>query len=235
MIYNKIKTIKAKGLLGAVDLEWNLSGGVNILSGYNGSGKSTLLRALSQFLIYGQLSQCGSGTINRIEVESVDAAIESDDVIALNRGELTLDSDVDVVDKSVSPERYEKFCDIINTLFAPTNKTFDLSSGLDNITFDLKLGENKSIKIPYDNLSAGEKLVVSLFTSILYRPMSSILIIDEPEVSLSIEWQKTLIEDILLLNSEMQIVIATHSPAIVMRGWVDCVTELGDIITLRDI
>ena len=52
---------------------------------------------------------------------------------------------------------------------------------------------------------------------------------DEPEVSLHIEWQKQLIDLCLELNPNVQIILTTHSPAVVMNGWVDAVTEVSDI------
>ena len=51
----------------------------------------------------------------------------------------------------------------------------------------------------------------------------------EPEVSLHIEWQKRLIDLCLELNPNVQIILTTHSPAVVMNGWVDSVTEVSDI------
>lgn len=52
---------------------------------------------------------------------------------------------------------------------------------------------------------------------------------DEPEVSLHVEWQQQLIDLILSLNPNVQIILTTHSPAVVMNGWMDHVTEVSDI------
>ena len=59
--------------------------------------------------------------------------------------------------------------------------------------------------------------------------MPYVLLMDEPEVSLHIEWQQRLIELILQLNPNVQIVLTTHSPAVVMNGWMDKITEVNDI------
>ena len=56
-----------------------------------------------------------------------------------------------------------------------------------------------------------------------------VLFMDEPEVSLHVEWQERLIELILSLNPNVQIILTTHSPALVMNGWMDRVTEVSDI------
>ena len=58
---------------------------------------------------------------------------------------------------------------------------------------------------------------------------STTLFMDEPEVSLHMEWQQTLIEKIRRLNPKVQIILSTHSPAIIMNGWMDKVTEVTDI------
>ena len=56
-----------------------------------------------------------------------------------------------------------------------------------------------------------------------------VLFMDEPEVSLHVEWQKRLIDLILELNSNVQIILTTHSPAVIMNGWLDNVTEVSEI------
>jgi predicted ATP-binding protein involved in virulence len=48
-------------------------------------------------------------------------------------------------------------------------------------------------------------------------------------VSLHLDWQKRLVDLCLELNPNVQIILTTHSPAIVMNGWVDSVTEVSDI------
>ena len=48
-------------------------------------------------------------------------------------------------------------------------------------------------------------------------------------MSLHIEWQKRLIGLIVQLNPNVQVILATHSPAVVMNGWLDRITEVSDI------
>jgi predicted ATP-dependent endonuclease of OLD family len=52
---------------------------------------------------------------------------------------------------------------------------------------------------------------------------------DEPEISLHIEWQQKLIGLIRELNPKAQIILSTHSPALIMDGWMDIVTEVNDV------
>lgn len=83
--------------------------------------------------------------------------------------------------------------------------------------------------MPYQ-LSSGEKqMLVILLTVLIEDGQNYVLFMDEPEVSLHVEWQKRLIDLILELNSNVQIILATHSPAVIMNGWLDNVTEVSEI------
>ena len=53
--------------------------------------------------------------------------------------------------------------------------------------------------------------------------------IDEPEISLHIAWQKELMDDlrrVIQLNKNIQVIIATHSPQIISNNW-DLQIDLG--------
>jgi predicted ATP-dependent endonuclease of OLD family len=64
------------------------------------------------------------------------------------------------------------------------------------------------------SLSSGEKHILRLLVSVLRAERSSFLI-DEPEMSLHINWQNSLIGMMRELNSSCQIIAATHSPEVV--------------------
>ncbi|MBO7645912.1 MAG: ATP-binding protein, partial [Prevotella sp.] len=79
-------------------------------------------------------------------------------------------------------------------------------------------------------LSSGEKQMLTILLAVyLENNEHYVLFMDEPEVSLHVEWQKDLISIILLLNPNVQIILSTHSPAIIMDGWLDKVTEVSEI------
>jgi len=67
-------------------------------------------------------------------------------------------------------------------------------------------------KIPLDSLSSGEKQMISLFARLYLYPKRKILLIDEPELSLSIDWQRKILVDIVSAKSCQQIIAITHSP-----------------------
>jgi ABC-type lipoprotein export system ATPase subunit len=65
----------------------------------------------------------------------------------------------------------------------------------------------------FKSLSSGEKQVVSVFSRLILDGSKKYLIlIDEPELSLSIEWQRRFLPDILKTSSCHQLVAITHSP-----------------------
>ena len=120
-------------------------------------------------------------------------------------------------------EPKRKFQDIIDRLFADTGKTIVRTEN--EIRFN-QIGETL---VPYQ-LSSGEKQMLAILLTVLVEDnLPYILFMDEPEVSLHVEWQKQLIDLILDLNPNVQIILTTHSPAVIMNGWMDKVTEVSDI------
>ena len=117
----------------------------------------------------------------------------------------------------------KKFQDLVDELFAPTAKTIVRDSN--EILFN-QYGEQIQ---PY-MLSSGEKqLRVIMLTALVQEGRHCVMLMDEPEISLHIEWQQRLITLIRTLNPNTQIILCTHSPAIVMDGWMDAVIEIDEI------
>ena len=115
------------------------------------------------------------------------------------------------------------FLDLVDELFSETGKRIDRTSN--ELSF-LQFGQNLS---PY-KLSSGEKqMLIILLTALTQDRQPYVLFMDEPEASLHFEWQKRLIDMVLQLNPNVQIILTTHSPAVVMNGWADCVTEMSEI------
>lgn len=94
------------------------------------------------------------------------------------------------------------------------------------IVFDSILGEfkivildkskQKELKVlkNFNNLSSGEKQILILATLLYFNNLKEkTILIDEPELSLHIEWQKNFLKMLNpLLKKNNQILIATHSP-----------------------
>lgn len=79
-------------------------------------------------------------------------------------------------------------------------------------------------------LSSGERqLLYILLKAINISGNNNILLMDEPEISLHLAWQKDLIEKIKEINENCQLIIVTHSPSIMMNGWLDNYVEIESI------
>ena len=116
------------------------------------------------------------------------------------------------------------FQDLIDELFRPTGKTIDRAA---NELFFNHMGERLT---PY-LLSSGEKqILIILLTVLVQNREPYVLLMDEPEISLHIEWQQRLLDLVVDLNPNAQVIITTHSPAVIMNGWMDRVTDVEDII-----
>lgn len=119
-----------------------------------------------------------------------------------------------------------KFQDMIDELFSYTHKTIDRKSN------DIVFYQNGERLLPY-KLSSGEKQMLVILLTVLVRDDDHcVLFMDEPEASLHIEWQQKLIGMIRNLNPNVQLVLTTHSPAVIMEGWLDAVTEVSEISSL---
>lgn len=120
-------------------------------------------------------------------------------------------------------EPKKKFQDIIDKLFADTGKKIIRTEN------EIRFSQIGEILEPY-RLSSGEKQILSILLTVLIQDNNNyVLLMDEPEVSLHIDWQAQLIDLILELNPNVQIILTTHSPAVIMHGWMGHVTEVSDI------
>ena len=119
-----------------------------------------------------------------------------------------------------------RFQDLIDDLFQETGKKIIRKSN------EIQFEQDGDILTPYQ-LSSGEKqMLVILLTVLVQDNQHCTLFMDEPEISLHVEWQQRLISLIRCLNPNVQIILTTHSPALIMNGWLDAVTEVSDITTL---
>ena len=122
----------------------------------------------------------------------------------------------------------KQFQDMIDQLFDDTQKKIDRKSN--EIQFiQTNLEGSTEVITPYQ-LSSGEKQMLAILLTVLVEDREPYaLLMDEPEISLHIDWQQRLIDLIRQLNPNAQIILSTHSPALIMDGWMGNVTEVGDI------
>lgn len=111
--------------------------------------------------------------------------------------------------EAVSPiyEIVDRFVKIINSLLHDKKIAFTLSQGF---TIENRLAS----RLEPNQLSSGEQQLLLLFCYVLTaRDSPSVFMIDEPEISLNIKWQRQLIQSLLDIttNSNIQFIFASHS------------------------
>jgi len=110
-------------------------------------------------------------------------------------------------------ETLDSFISILNSFYRHKSVTFDLRTGLKTITAS-------GGSLAPVNLSSGEGQLLVLFCNLLVaRHQNSIFIVDEPELSLNVKWQRELVRSLLSLaaDSPIQFILATHSIELLSR------------------
>lgn len=119
---------------------------------------------------------------------------------------------------------YEELFDKINLFVSLLNekmlafKKIKISDEL-GFYFSSDAGE----RISLTDLSSGEQNQIVIYFDLIFKSKSnSIIMIDEPEISLHVAWQKEFLDSIARiqkLNSFSKVIIATHSPQIINNNW----------------
>jgi ABC-type transport system involved in cytochrome c biogenesis ATPase subunit len=102
----------------------------------------------------------------------------------------------------------------------------------DETHYTLKIQLDSGPELPLSSLSSGEKQIISLLSRLYLGDASKLaIIIDEPELSLSTEWQRRLLPDIVNSGRCTILIAATHSPFI-FDNELDCLArDLTQAIT----
>ncbi len=116
------------------------------------------------------------------------------------------------------------FKDIINEIFI--NKSISVSE-----TGRIGISMDNGTALQLQKLSSGERQILIMFYALLFHTEpGSIVILDEPEISLHVSWQQKLgryFKDICRVR-EIQMIVATHSPQVIHDLW-DNARELRPI------
>lgn len=118
-------------------------------------------------------------------------------------------------------EKYDlainSFCDVCNKYLNDKKFVYDAS----NVTLCIYRSKDGNPNVSEDQivqlsqLSSGEKQIVSIFSQIyLDLDKQFVVLLDEPELSLSIYWQENLLPDILASDKCKFLMAVTHSPFI---------------------
>lgn len=121
--------------------------------------------------------------------------------------------------------KLDMYTDIINSRLKFKNIKISRNEGIKIVD-----SENEEKTIPLNNLSSGEKQEIVLFYELIFESGNNeLLLIDEPEISLHIAWQKMFMDDLLRIVKYKGInaIVATHSPQIINNHW-ERQIDLGD-------
>jgi len=135
--------------------------------------------------------------------------------IYVNDAEKKLDVFDDMAD------RIELFRNIVNRRFLYKQMTVNREKG-----FIFTTSDNKPL--PSSALSSGEQHELVLLYELLFEVKpGSLILIDEPELSLHVAWQQQFLKDLQEITklSSIDVLIATHSPQIIHDRW-DLTVEL---------
>ena len=126
-------------------------------------------------------------------------------------------------------EKMELFERLVNQKFSYSNKvmSFDKEKGF-VFSISSGVGTEKLNPLSPSDLSSGEQHEVVLLYELLFKVQKySLVLIDEPELSLHVSWQRQFLKDLQEVRKLTQInmLIATHSPDIIQDRW-DLTVEL---------
>lgn len=123
-----------------------------------------------------------------------------------------------------------EFCDLCSTYIV--DKTFTYSTR--EISFNITSKRDKA-EVQLSDLSSGEKQIVSLFSHLyLSGRQKYFVLIDEPELSLSVPWQRRFLVDIHKASFCSGMVAVTHSPFIYDNELRKHAHALGEFISGSD-
>ena len=138
-----------------------------------------------------------------------------------------LGSSEDFSDRYSSDHQLRRFVSVISTLEQRIERAMASRNRLEHLIRSM-FTQNKSMtfssagievrttdgeEIGLSSLSSGEKQSLRIFIDVL-RAEKNTLLIDEPEISLHVDWQRKLIASMRQLNPDTQLIVATHSPEI---------------------
>lgn len=121
-------------------------------------------------------------------------------------------------------KEFEVFKKEVNEFFLSEGKRFEIKQNGDVAIF------SADYEIGLEDLSSGEKqILIILLKAMNSASKPAIIICDEPELSLHLAWQERLISSIKKINPGAQLIVASHSPAVVMKGWIDSLKDIGEL------
>ena len=136
----------------------------------------------------------------------------------------TMEGFIDTPNKDEEMRKYTAF---YKKVYSELNHFLDGYDDKISSTFEFT---KDGAKISYEHLSMGEKQILLLLLMVgNTKQAPCVFFMDEPDLSMHIDWKEELVTRLHNMNPNMQIILSTHSP-IVITGWMDCVNEVSQLI-----
>lgn len=116
--------------------------------------------------------------------------------------------------------------------WAPDTKSLCLNRQDLQVHVESKIGNRQ---IPLNALSSGEKQMISLMAKMYLYDKEKLVLIDEPELSLSIDWQRRILPDISGAPLCRQLIAITHSPFVFENDLEPFARALKSYATYQDL
>jgi ABC-type molybdenum transport system ATPase subunit/photorepair protein PhrA len=228
---------------GMEDVEKSVKNKMDQLKENNRTGLTSLAITYLREVIGGEYRHIKAGSIESMELKTIESIFSRiDEKMLPNTAKDRLRSIVTKIQAHQSVEEegrvialfllkllelhrsQQEFEKNVNTFVETCNKYLvgkKLKYDSNNFTISIELLADRGARnsevstIELQDLSSGEKQIVSLFSHLLLSDVPNVFIlIDEPELSLSVPWQHTFLPDILSTQRCNGLVAVTHSPFI---------------------
>lgn len=131
-------------------------------------------------------------------------------------------------------EKYRKLVEKLDLYTGIINQRLSFKKIKISISEGIKIIDDDKKEIKLNQLSSGEKHEIIVFYNLIFKTEdNTLLLIDEPEISLHISWQKKFTEDLLKIikYKKLNVIVATHSPEIIGEFWENQI-DLGELYAI---
>ena len=118
--------------------------------------------------------------------------------------------------KSIVMKSIQLFLDTVNEFISSADLKKRVDINLNGHVYFITEDNNHKLSIQY--LSSGERQILVFFANLIFGvkdTSSGIFVVDEPELSLHLSWQKVFVKRALSINNNVQFIFATHAPEII--------------------
>lgn len=118
-------------------------------------------------------------------------------------------------------ERTNAYLDVLNAFLTDSGKTLFFDDRGYLWFFIKDAGENRHPM----SFSSGEGQLFVILTHLFFNPLAhenNVFIVDEPELSLHVQWQELFVDSVVSANDGIQYIMATHSPSIILDRVNNC-------------